>query len=207
MNENGERFLEFCAINDLVIGGTLFKHKDIHKFTWESPNHRDRNQIDHIAINGRYRGSLLDTRAMTSADVGSDHHLVIAKLRLKLTRYRVAGAERRSTYDTVRLKSPTVRKAFVLELKNRFQCLQAEDEGVTGDMSHDTETDDEDLVENEWNKFKVAYNSTATKLVGFKKRKYKEWISETTWRAINERRKLKLELNSVRSERIKALKR
>ena len=33
MNENGELFLEFCAINDLVIGGTLFKHKDIHKFT------------------------------------------------------------------------------------------------------------------------------------------------------------------------------
>ena len=96
----------------------------------ESPNHRDRNQIDDIAINGRYRGSLLDTRAMRGADVGSDHHLVIAKLRLKLTRYRVAGAERRSTHDTVRLKSPTVRKAFVLELKNRFQCLQADDEGV-----------------------------------------------------------------------------
>ena len=144
--------MEFCAGNDLVIGGTLFKHKDIHKFTWESPNHRDRNQIDHIAINGRYRGSLLDTRAMRGADVGSDHHLVIAKLRLKLTRYRVAGAERRSTYDTVRLKSPTVKKAFVLELKNRFQCLQTDDEGVAGDMSHDTETDDEDLVEHEWNR-------------------------------------------------------
>ena len=106
MNENGERVLEFCAINDLVIGGTLFKHKDIHKFTWESPKHRDRNQIDHIAINGRYRRSLLDTKAMRGADVGSDHHLVIAKLRLKLTRYRVAGAGRRLTYDTVRLKSP-----------------------------------------------------------------------------------------------------
>ena len=46
--------------------------------TWESSNHRDRNQIDHIAINGRYRRSLLDTRAMKGADVGSDHHLVMA---------------------------------------------------------------------------------------------------------------------------------
>ena len=53
-------------------------------------------------------------------------------------------------------------------------------------MSHDTETDNEDLVEIVWNKFKVAYSSTATKLVGFKKRKFKEWISETTWRVINE---------------------
>ena len=69
----------------------------------------------------------------------------------------MAGAGRRLTYDTVRLKSPTVRKAFVLELKNRFQCLQTDDEGVADDMSHDTEMDSEDLVKIVWYKFKVAY--------------------------------------------------
>ena len=69
-----------------VIGRTLFKHK-LHKFTWESPNHQDRNQIDHIVINGRYGRSLLHTRAMKSSNVGR-HHLVIiimAELRVKLT--------------------------------------------------------------------------------------------------------------------------
>ena len=60
-------------------------------------------------------------------------------------------------------------------------------------MSHDTETDSEDLVEIVWNKFKVAHSNTATKLVRFKKRKFKEWINETTWRVINERKKVKLE--------------
>ena len=85
-----------------------------------------------------------------------------------------------------------ISKAFVLELKHRFQCLQTGYEGVAGDMSYDTETDSEDLVEIVWNKFKVAYSSTATKLVGFKKRRFKEWISETTWRVINERRKVKV---------------
>ena len=118
MNENGEQLLEFCAIDDLVIAGTLFKHNDIQNFTWESPKHRDRNQIDHIAINGRYKRSLLDTRAMRGAHAGSDHHLVIAKLKMVLTRYREAGAWRRLTYDTVRLKNPMVKKGFVLELKN-----------------------------------------------------------------------------------------
>ena len=79
-----------------VIGRTPFKHK-LHKFTWESPNHQDRNQIDHIAINGRYRRSLLDTRAMKSSNVGRDHHLVIiimAKLRVKLTTVGIERLER-----------------------------------------------------------------------------------------------------------------
>ena len=48
MNENGMRLAEMCALNDLIICGTLFKHLDIHKLTWESPNSRDKNQIDHI---------------------------------------------------------------------------------------------------------------------------------------------------------------
>lgn len=39
MNENGEWFLEFCVINDLVIGGILFKYKDIYKFIWELFNY------------------------------------------------------------------------------------------------------------------------------------------------------------------------
>lgn len=33
MNENGQLFTDFCAENNLVIGGTLFPHKDIHKTT------------------------------------------------------------------------------------------------------------------------------------------------------------------------------
>ena len=37
MNENGEKLAEFCALDDLVIGGTLFKHRDIHKLTLTLP--------------------------------------------------------------------------------------------------------------------------------------------------------------------------
>ena len=31
-NENGDLFITFCAQNELVIGGTLFKHKEIQKY-------------------------------------------------------------------------------------------------------------------------------------------------------------------------------
>ena len=57
MNENGEKFAEFVEIT------TFFPHKDVHKLTWVSPGGRDKNQIDHIAINGKWKRSLQDARA------------------------------------------------------------------------------------------------------------------------------------------------
>ena len=33
MNDNGERFADLCALNQLVIGGSIFPHKRIHKAT------------------------------------------------------------------------------------------------------------------------------------------------------------------------------
>ena len=34
MNDNGERLCEFCSANGLIITGTMFSRKDIHKLTW-----------------------------------------------------------------------------------------------------------------------------------------------------------------------------
>ena len=50
-NDNGERLVEWCAFNNMIIGGTLFPHRNIHKLTWTSPNGRDQNQIDHLMVN------------------------------------------------------------------------------------------------------------------------------------------------------------
>ena len=74
INETGERLVEFCTTNNLVIGGTPFPHREIHKIAWCSPNGRDRNQIDQLMINGKWRSSLRDVKVRRGADIGSDHH-------------------------------------------------------------------------------------------------------------------------------------
>nr|KAG5693732.1 hypothetical protein BaRGS_002115 [Batillaria attramentaria] len=64
MNENGERFADFCALSQLVMGGSIFPHKRIHKATWRSPDHVTENQIDHICISRKFRRSWRDVRVM-----------------------------------------------------------------------------------------------------------------------------------------------
>ncbi|VDO59260.1 unnamed protein product [Schistosoma margrebowiei] len=59
-NKSGERFANLCAFNKLVIGGTIFPHKPIHKITWTSPDHTMQNQIDHICINKKFRRTMED---------------------------------------------------------------------------------------------------------------------------------------------------
>ena len=54
-NENGDRFVDLGIINDLKIGETVLQHKEIHKYTWTSPDQATHIQIDHMAINNRWR--------------------------------------------------------------------------------------------------------------------------------------------------------
>jgi hypothetical protein len=46
-NENGKRLIHFAASRNMVIGTTLFQHKNIHKVTWRPP---DFSQIGHLLI-------------------------------------------------------------------------------------------------------------------------------------------------------------
>ena len=75
-NGNDEKLCDMCDMNELVITGTLFPHKIIHKATWISPDGRTRNQIDHVLINKRFRNSVEDTKVYRSADLRSDQCLV-----------------------------------------------------------------------------------------------------------------------------------
>lgn len=80
LTENGELLIE-TTTNKLVIEGTLFPHRRVHKVTWVSPDQITENQIDHTMISCKWRSSLLDVRNK----IGSDHHMVIASYKEKST--------------------------------------------------------------------------------------------------------------------------
>ena len=45
-NEVGQRLIEFCQENALVIANTLFQQHKRRLYTWTSPNGQHRNQTD-----------------------------------------------------------------------------------------------------------------------------------------------------------------
>ena len=83
-NEAGQRLIEFCQENALVIANTLFQQHKRRLYTWTSPDGQHQNQIDYIRCSQRWRSSIQSTKTRPGADCGSDHKLLIAKFRLKL---------------------------------------------------------------------------------------------------------------------------
>ena len=190
MNENGEKFADLCGLNNFVIGGSIFAHKRIHKATWVSPDHVTENQIDHFCITKKFRRSLQDVRVRRGADAASDHHLLTARLKLKLKRTDRQAAGR-AKYNVNLLKDSTTQATFTFNLKNRFQVLQ---ELINED------TDANDL----WKGTKDAITETCQEVLGPKNNQHKDWISVDTLQKIQARRLKKEAVNSSRTRTGKA---
>lgn len=175
--DNGDRLISLCATNNMRISNTFHRHKNIHKKTWPHPDGRSSNEIDYICISKRWHSSLIDVRAQRGADVGSDHHLIIAKLRLRLK--RLPNPPRRSRpFHVMKLKQPSIALQFRLEIKNRFQAL--------GELE-----EDEDL-ERRWTKLKDVLTTSAEAVIGRRRGSYKErWIQDRSWHLIDDRRRAK----------------
>ena len=181
MNENGMRLVSFCTANNLIIGGTKFKHKDIHKYTWTSPDRKYRNQIDHIMI-GRNKGnSLLDVRTFRGADIGSDHQLVLATVKLKLK--AKIKREHLIRYDTQKLLDLDIKAEFNLECRNRFAILETLNDDEHIEQLNEVE-EQREVINNRWRDVKEVYQGAATEILGRARTVRRKWISNETWNII-----------------------
>ena len=71
----------------MVLTSLLLEETFFHKASWVSPDGRRENQIDHFTISKKFRRSLQDVRVMRGTDIGSDHNLLVGKMKIKLKRY------------------------------------------------------------------------------------------------------------------------
>ena len=174
-NDNGIRLASLALQQNLVIGGTIFPHKDTHKGTWISPDGNTINQIDHILVKRKFRSSLLDTRTYRGADCDSDHMLVVGSVRMKLktSKSRVT----RSLKPRVDLLQKTqIREQYQLEMTNRFSLLEEENLDIG------------------WEEVKTVINETAQEILGTTRQERRApWFDNECKEAAANRRKCRRE--------------
>ena len=119
-NEAGQRLIEFCQENALVIANTLFQQHKGRLYTWTSPNGQHQNQIDYILCSQRQRSS---TKTRPGPDCGSDHEFLITKIRLKLK--KVGKTARPFRYDQKQTPYD-----YTVEMTNRFKGLELIDKSA-----------------------------------------------------------------------------
>ena len=112
-NEAGQRLIEFCQENALVIANTLFQQHKRRLYTWTSPAGQYRNQIDYIICSQRWRSSIQSAKTRPGTDCGSDPELLIVKFRLKLKKVR--KTTRPLTYNLNQISYD-----YTVEVSNRF---------------------------------------------------------------------------------------
>jgi endonuclease/exonuclease/phosphatase family metal-dependent hydrolase len=97
-NDTGVRLINFATSKNLRVKSTMFPHRNIHKYTWTTPDGKTHNQIDHILVDRRRRSNVLDVQSLRAADCDSGHYLVVAKVTERLA----VNKQRSQRYDMER---------------------------------------------------------------------------------------------------------
>jgi hypothetical protein len=115
-NDNRVRLVNFATSKNLRLKSTMFPHRNIHKYTWTSPDGKTHNQIDHILVDSRRHSNVLDVRLFRAADCDSDHYLVVANVRERLA----VDKQKSQRFD---MKRFNLKKLNDVEDKEQFRVV------------------------------------------------------------------------------------
>ncbi|VDP74719.1 unnamed protein product [Schistosoma curassoni] len=103
-----------------------------------------------------------DVRSSKGADIASDHHLVVANLKLKLKKNWTSGQTAIQRFNTAFLRDADKLNEFKIALNNRLQALQ------------DLLKEEKSNMEDNWKGIKETLTSTCQEVLGLKKHHHKE---------------------------------
>ena len=176
-NERGQKLVDFCKRQKMVITNTWFQQEKRRRYTWKSPGDEKRYQIDYIIVKERYRNSVKTSKAMPGADADTDHNLVAMKsyLNLKLIRRKKQTIRR---WDKEKLKTETKRMELTQRIENRVEEQQEEQK-------------EEETIEERWRKIRDIIVEETTEIIGYQKgtAPRKPWITGEMILEMEERRK------------------
>jgi hypothetical protein len=136
VNNNGRDLIDFCLFNKLKITNTFFRHKNVHKFTWEARGVK--SIIDYSTINENLNNAIRDTRVFRGSEIDTDHYLLESTFKI----HRQYHTQRRSnnlikinkTLKIHLLEKESIRILFENGLKDKLK--QVETYNVEGNWTN-----------------------------------------------------------------------
>lgn len=157
-NDNGTRLVNFATTRNMIISSTTFPNKDIHKETWVSPSGQIKNQIDYVVMDRRFKKCVMDVRSMRGSSAMSDHFIVRAKIKLRLSvewRKKNVSIKRFNIED---LKNQEINRQYKNKLKETLSLTENSNNA-------------DNNVDNLWNEIENSIKTVATEVLGFEERK------------------------------------
>ena len=114
------------------------------------------------------------------ADIGSGHHLVVTKIKMRLST-RKTQPKLRKKFDVGKLKQKDTKQMFQISFHNRFEVLH----------SNEAET-----VEQKESTFKEAV--VCEDVLGRAHFRRKAWISDESWKKLEKKRLAKQKMNQAK---------
>lgn len=171
-NENGSLVIDFAASRNMVVSSTYFEHKNIHKATWESPDGRTKNQIDHVLIDGRHFSNVMDVRSCRGPNIDSDHYLVkvIVRARISIQHNRQPALEK---WDVEKLQDDNIKRQYAESLERKI---------INGMVT------DQQNVNEAWNQIRRNVESAAAETLGKRTgTKRNHWFDDECQEALNDK--------------------
>ncbi|VDO99525.1 unnamed protein product [Schistosoma margrebowiei] len=133
-----------------------------------------------------------DVRTKRGADIASDHHLLVAKMKLKIKKHWTMGRTISQKFNTAFLQDTDKLNKFKRALRIKFQAF------------HDLLNGEGTTVESNWKGIKETITSACHEVLSHNKHHHKEWITVDTLDKIQERRNKKAAINTSRTRAEKA---
>lgn len=181
-NERGDRLVQFCQEENMMVTNTWFKLPPRRLYTWVSPqdnpknNKIVRNQIDFILINKRFRNCVKSAKTYPGADVGSDHNPVVVRMQLKLKIIK---------------RTQNSDKIHIEKLKDK-ETRQRTEEKLNEELRTNNTIEEHTNIDKKWNTIKdIIVKVGKNELKQSKIEGKKEWMTQEILTLMEQRRKYK----------------
>ena len=124
-NDNGARIVNFITSKNLVVKSMTFPHRNIHKYTWTSPDGKNHNQIGHILIDRKWHSNILDVWLFRGADSHTEHYLVVEEVKKILAVSRRAARKfDKERFNLRKLNKLEVMKQYQIKISSSFAAFE-----------------------------------------------------------------------------------